>query len=276
MELHNFSISELEKISKIIRYEITKMSHTGKAAHLGSSLSCVDLIVAVYFSLLNINPDFPNDPLRDRFILSKGHAVSTLYAILAYKDFFPKKWLNDFNLEKSSLPEHPTPRCVPGLEAATGSLGHGLSIGIGHALAGKILQENHKTIVLLSDGECNEGSVWEAAMFAPAKKLNNLIALIDYNKWQATGRSNEVMQLHPLREKWKAFGWQTFEIDGNNMTEIIKTFSNLPFEDQRPKAIIAHTIKGKGISFMEDDNNWHYKIPTYEEVMKTKIELGIS
>jgi transketolase len=263
-------IDQLENLARQIRFEVVKMSSSGKAAHLGSSLSCVDILVALYFSFLKIDP---KDPYRDRFILSKGHAVSALYATLAYKNFFPKDALASFNKDGSALPEHPSPYCVPGLEVATGSLGHGLSFGIGHALAAKISEQNFKVAVLLSDGECNEGSVWEAAMFAPAKKLNNLIAIIDFNKWQATGRSCEVMQLQPLKEKWASFGWDAHEIDGHDIAAILKILSLK--DNDRPCAIIAHTVKGKGVSFMEDDNNWHYRIPTAEEVELAQKELQV-
>lgn len=267
---------ELQQIAKEIRVQIIEMSKTGKAPHLGSSLSCVDLIVAAYFSFLRLDPANPADPLRDRFILSKGHAISTLYAVLARKNFFPKDLLKTFNKDGSSFPEHPTPHCAPGVEMATGSLGHGLSVGIGQALAGRILNQPYRVMALLSDGECNEGSVWEAALFAPARKLDNLIAIVDFNKWQATGRSEEVMQLSPLKDKWTAFGWQAYEIDGNDFGQILDVFHKIPESPGKPTAIIAHTVKGKGVSFMEDDNNWHYRIPTEEEVAKSKLELGIS
>ncbi|NGX56915.1 MAG: Ferredoxin fas2 [Candidatus Anoxychlamydiales bacterium] len=272
--MQKHSISFLKNLANTIRYQLIEMSHIGKASHLGSSLSCVDLIIAAYWRFLNVNPMNPLDPNRDRFILSKGHAVSTLYAVLSAKGFFKKALLKTFNQEGSSLPEHPTPKCIPGLEAATGSLGHGLSLGIGHALAGKIMNKDYKVVVLLSDGECNEGSVWEAAMFAPKKNLNNLITIVDYNKWQATGKSEEIMQISPLKEKWQAFGWQTYEIDGNDLQDILNIFEKNSSRE-KPIAIIAHTIKGKGISFMENDNNWHYRIPTQEEVKLAKEELKI-
>ncbi len=207
---------EFEQLSKNIRFELVKMSHYGKAPHLGSSLSCIDLILACYFSFLSIDPKKPNVADRDRFILSKGHAVASLYATLAYKGFFSKDLLSSFNHNESALPEHPTPNCIAGVEISSGSLGHGLSVGTGMALGLKMNQFPSKVVVLMSDGECNEGSVWEAAMFAPSQKLSNLVAIIDYNKWQATGRSNEVLALSPLKKKWEAFGWNVFEIDGHN------------------------------------------------------------
>jgi transketolase len=268
-------MEDLKRIASEIRYQIIEMSKVGKAPHLGSSLSCVDILVAAYYAFLKIDPLHPTDRLRDRFILSKGHAISALYAILAKRKFFDPALLKTFNKDGGSLPEHPTPKCVPGIEMATGSLGHGLSVSIGQALAGRILNENYRLMVLLSDGECNEGSVWEAAMFAPARKLDNLIAIVDFNKWQATGRSEEIMQLSPLREKWASFGWNAYEIDGHDFDQILSVFSKIPETPGKPTAIIAHTVKGKGISFMEDDNNWHYRIPTDEELAKAKVELGI-
>jgi transketolase len=267
------SLDDLKKIAALTRYRIIEMSKVGKAPHLGSSLSCVDLIVAAYFSFLSISPLDSRARDRDRFFLSKGHAVSTLYAVLAAKGFFPTELLKTFNHDGGSLPEHPTPHCVPGVEVATGSLGHGLSLGIGHALAANIQNFRYRTMVLMSDGECNEGSVWEAALFAPVHKLDHLIAIVDFNKWQATGRSEEIMQISPLKEKWSAFGWQTYEINGNSMEEILAVFSKIPESPGKPTAIIAHTVKGKGVSFMEDDNNWHYRIPSDEELLKAKQEL---
>jgi len=267
--------AHLTKIAQDIRFKIIQMSQLGHAAHLASSLSCVDLIVAAYFEFLRLFPDRPSDPNRDRFILSKGHAISTLYAVLAKKGYFPWDLLDSFNEDGGSLPEHPTPHCISGVEAATGSLGHGLSLGIGQALAAKIQGLSYRVMVLMSDGECNEGSVWEAALFAPVHKLQNLIVVIDFNKWQATGRSEKIMQLSPLKEKWSSFGWDAHEIDGNSFTEILSVFSKITTISERPTAIIAHTVKGKGISFMEDDNNWHYRIPNDEEVARSKTELGI-
>lgn len=265
----------LEDIAKKIRGKITEISHKSGTPHLGSSLSCVDIIVAAYWTKLRIDPKDSLNRTRDRFILSKGHAVSTLYTALAMRGFFPESWLERFNEDGFCLPEHPSPHCVPGIEAATGSLGHGLSIGIGQALAGKIQNENYKVMVLMSDGECNEGSVWEAALFAPAQRLDNLVAIIDFNKWQATGRSEEVMNLSPLKEKWQAFGWDTYEIDGNDINALVNVFSSLPEGSGKPVAIIAHTVKGKGISFMEDDNNWHYRIPSLKEVDMAYAQLGV-
>jgi transketolase len=172
--------------------------------------------------------------------------------------------------------EHPpTPAHLPGIEAATGSLGHGLPLGLGFALAGRIQKLNYRVLALLSDGECNEGSVWEAAMLAGAQQTEKLCAIIDFNKWQATGRSEETMALSPLADKWRAFGWRAIEVDGHDMPALIDALQPSPPDDPRPTAVIAHTVKGKGVSFMEDDNNWHYRIPTADEVAAAGRELGV-
>lgn len=270
-----YSITELEAVAREIRGKLVEMSHVGKAAHLGSALSCVDLLVALYWTKLKLHTDDMKHVKRDRFILSKGHAASALYAVLAFKNIIPINLLETYCTPGSKLEEHPGPGNLPGVEAATGSLGHGLSIGLGMALAGKIQERDYDVFVLLSDGECNEGSVWEAAMFAPAKKLNRVCVLIDYNKWQATGRSNHVMALQPLAKKWSAFGWGTIEIDGHDMGAIVQALSQISETPESPTAIIANTVKGRGISFMEDDNNWHYRIPTEEELIAAKKELGL-
>lgn len=265
--------ADLAATASRIRARLVEMSHRTGAAHLGSSLSCVDAMVAAYWGALAIDPQRPTDPGRDRFILSKGHAATTLYATLALRGFFPEALLDTFDDPGGVLPEQPSPGCVPGVEAATGSLGHGLPLGVGMALAGRIQGLRYRVFVLLSDGECNEGSVWEAAMFAPAQRLDNLAVIVDFNKWQATGRSEEVMALQPLKEKWAAFGWSAHEVDGHDLSALVTLLRNVPDGSGKPVAIVAHTIKGKGVSFMEDDNNWHYRIPTAEEVEAAAGEL---
>ena len=269
-------ITQLELMASRIRGTLVEMSHKARAPHLGSSLSCIDILVAAYWGgILAIDPQNPNDPDRDRFILSKGHAAPALYAVLAYRGFFPIERLSSYNQAGSYLAEHPSLGCVPGVEASTGSLGHGLPLGVGMALAGRIQGRSYRVFVTMSDGECNEGSVWEAAMFAPAHGLDNLVVIVDYNKWQATGRSNEIMALHPLKNKWQAFGWRAYEIDGHDQSALLDLLKNVPDGTGKPLAIIAHTVKGKGVSFMEDDNNWHYRIPTSDEVVLAKQELGL-
>lgn len=251
------------------------MCHRSGSAHLGSSLSCIDILTAAYWGILNIDPLRPYDTNRDRFILSKGHAAMALYATLADRGFFDHEELKTYNKDGGRLAEHPPANLLPGVEAATGSLGHGLPLAVGMAIAGRLSKADYRVYALLSDGENNEGSVWESAMFAAAQKLDRLLVIVDYNKWQATGRSNNVLQLSPLREKWQAFGWDAYEIDGHNMEELIDHLSRHPAGSGKPVALIAHTVKGKGVSFMEDDNNWHYRVPTADEVSKAFKELGL-
>jgi transketolase len=249
------------------------MSHRAGTPHLGSALSCVDILVAAHWGALRIDPRQPTDPDRDRFLFSKGHAASALYAALALRGFFSEDLLESYAEAGGALGEHPSPE-LPGIEIAAGSLGHGLSLGLGMALAARIHARSYRVLVLMSDGECNEGSVWEAALLAPAQRLDRLAVVIDYNKWQATGRSNEVTSLYPLRAKWEAFGWSTREVDGHDIPALVALLKNFPDGSGKPMAIVAHTIKGKGVSFMEDDNNWHYRVPTWDEVGLARMELG--
>ena len=184
--------------------------------------------------------------------------------------------LDTYGQDGGVFAEHPpTPDHLAGIEAATGSLGHGLPIGLGMALAGRIQERAYNVYAVLSDGECNEGSVWEAAMLAAAQRASNLCVVIDFNKWQATGRSREIMALDPLADKWRAFGWNVIEVDGHDMAALLNVLQQHPADNGKPTAIIAHTVKGKGVSFMEDDNNWHYRIPTADEVVKSRQELGV-
>jgi transketolase len=268
-------LAELQTLARRIRGAVIEMSHRANTPHLGSSLSCVDMVVAAYWGALALDPRRPADPQRDRFLLSKGHAATTLYAALAYRGFFPEHLLQDFNRPGSKLPEHPT-LGLPGVEAATGSLGHGLSIGIGMALAGRIQRQPFRVYALLSDGECNEGSVWEAAMMASAQRLERLCIMVDYNKWQATGRSDDTLALAPLAGKWAAFGWSVSELDGHDVATLRDRLRQVPDGSGRPVALICHTVKGKGVSFMEDDNNWHYRVPNAEEVAAARVELGLA
>ncbi len=270
------NVFELDALSRRIRFELIKMSHRAETAHLGGSLSCVDILVAAYWTSLNIDPNDPLAAERDRLILSKGHAIGALYVTLAVKGFFPLSELEKYNRNGGHLPEQPSPGCAPGVEWATGSLGHGLPVGAGMALAGKIKKKDYHVVVVMSDGECEEGSVWEAAMFAAQHRLNRLMAVVDFNKWQATGRNRDILALEPLKAKWEAFGWQCHEVDGHNLSALVEVMGDRGGQEERPVAVVAHTIKGKGISFMEDDNNWHYRSPTTEEVVKAAAELKIT
>jgi transketolase len=274
--LTEYERQTLNQRASELRGRLVQMSHAAEAPHLGGALSCAEIMVCAYWALLRIDPKNPLDPDRDRFILSKGHAATALYATLAARGFFDESLLSHFNEDGSALPEQPALQCVPGVEAATGSLGHGLPLALGMALAARIHGRGYRCVALLSDGECEEGSVWEAAMFAAAQHLSGVLAIVDYNKWQATGRSNEIFALAPLREKFAAFGWNALEVDGHDIEQLLKAFASFPDASGRPTAIIAHTIKGKGISFMEDDNNWHYRIPTADEVLRARKELGLT
>ncbi len=258
--------ADLTEVARNLRYQVVQMSHTSGAPHLGSSLSCIDILVAAYWLTLRIDPAAASAANRDRFILSKGHAAPALYTCLAARGFFPEAWLDTFAVHGGKLAEQPAPNCAPGVELATGSLGHGLPVGCGLALSGRIQNLDYRTLVVMSDGECNEGSVWEAAMFAAGKSLGRLTVVIDYNKWQATGRSDEVLALASLRDKWSAFGWDATEVDGHDISALAAALAPRGEATGRPRAIIAHTVKGKGVSFMEDDNNWHYRIPDAAEV----------
>jgi transketolase len=264
----------LAAIARRLRAKVVEMSHCAGTPHLASALSCVDILAAAYWGVVAIDPARPCDPDRDRLLFSKGHAASALYAALALRGFFAEKLLDTYAEPGTSLGEHPSPD-LPGIEIASGSLGHGLSLGLGMALAGRIEGRSYRVFVLMSDGECNEGSVWEAALLAPVQRLDRLVAIIDYNKWQATGRSEEVMSIHPLKAKWEAFGWSTRELDGHDAHALVNALHRVPDGTGKPVAIIAHTIKGKGVSFMEDDNNWHYRSPNRSELEQAKMELEI-
>jgi transketolase len=267
-------IEALAEVARDLRYQVVQMSHDAGTPHLGSALSCIDILVAAHWRALRIDPAKADDPDRDRFILSKGHAASALYASLCARGFFPETLLDSFARHGSQLAEQPAPGCAPGVELATGSLGHGLPVGIGMAMSARLARRDFRVFVVLSDGECNEGSVWEAAMFAPAQKLGRLVVVVDYNKWQATGRSEEVMALPSLVAKWRAFGWNALEVDGHDLGALTTALEREFPAEGSPTAIIAHTVKGRGVSFMEDDNNWHYRVPNDEELAAAGTELA--
>jgi len=272
---HKVSFKELKDIANNLRKRIIETGANSRIPHIGSCLSCLDLLVYLYWNELDIDPQKPIDPYRDRFLLSKGHGAPALFQVLAERGFFDKERLLEFGQPGSVFHEHPPkPGYIPGVEAATGSLGHGLSMALGMAISAKLTDKKYRCYVILSDGECNEGSIWEAALLAPALKLNNLTAIIDFNKWQATGRSEEVMSLQPLNLKWQSFGWHVQEINGHEFHEIEEAVRNAKLVKNKPSMIVANTIKGKGVSFMEDDNNWHYKIPNKDELKLALEELG--
>lgn len=267
--------AELHKVAKNLRAHAVRMVHRSKASHLGSCLSMTDLLACLYWQVLRIRPEQPDWELRDRFILSKGHGAAGLYATLAERGFFPVQELDSYCEEGSRLTGHVTSG-VPGVELSSGSLGHGLPVGCGLALAAKRETKDNRTFVLLSDGELDEGSNWEAILFAPQHKLDNLTVIVDYNKIQSFGRVQDVLELEPLADKFRAFRWAVREVDGHNIDELLRAFEELPFERGKPNAVIAHTIKGKGVSFMENDLAWHYKSPTSEQMQAALNELELS
>jgi transketolase len=266
-------VAGLAARARSVRAATVRMAHTGHTSHVASALSCVDVLVTLYFHSMRVDPDAPEDPSSDRFILSKGHGCMAWFATLAERGYFPADLLREYSLNGGRLAEHPSPGSVPGVDIATGSLGHGLSIAAGISLARRIEERSGRTFVVLSDGECNEGSVWEAAMFAARWKLDNLIAIVDYNKLQAMGRSDEVTALAPLTEKWRAFGWETTEVDGHDLAGLATALDAVPLAPGKPTAIVAHTVKGKGVSFMEGDLEWHYRPPSESDLARAILEI---
>jgi len=267
-------LAGLKDKAKRTRQQILEMVVSANKGHIGGSLSCVEILVALYFgSILHYDPQIPNWEERDRFILSKGHGCAALYAVLARAGFFPISELATFCQEGSVLEGHPN-RNIPGIEVNTGSLGHGLGIGAGLALSAKLDKKGFMTIVLLSDGECYEGSVWEAAMFASHHKLNNLVGIIDRNQQCVLDFTENCNKLEPLACKWQAFGWEVKDIDGHNFHEILNAFNGFRLRGGAPLMIVANTIKGKGISFMEGKLKWHNSIPDSRESRIARKELS--
>lgn len=271
--MNNKLIEELKQKARNFRIDIIKMIYEAKAGHPGGSLSEIDILTALYFTKLRVDPKNPKDPDRDRFILSKGHACPGLYAVLSEKGFFPKKELQNFRKINSLLQGH-TDIKIPGIEMSGGSLGMGLSFANGVALAGKLDKKSYKVYVMLGDGEVQEGEIWEAAMNASYHNLDNIIAILDRNKIQNDDFVKSTMEIEPLADKWKAFGWNVIKIDGHNFEEILNALNEADKNKEKPIIIIADTIKGKGISFMENNPEFHGKSPNEEEMKKALEELG--
>jgi transketolase len=265
--------ARVRDLASEIRRAVVEMTHRARSSHLGSALSAADLIAALYSGILRIDPAAPAAPGRDRFILSKGHACAALYAALASRGFFPTSWLSEFYQDGAPLAGHATHKGVPGVEVSTGSLGHGLPIACGLALAAKKDAAPYRVFVLLSDGECDEGSVWEAALFAAHHALDNLVAIVDYNKIQSLGSVREILGLEPFAEKWKSFGWSVTEINGHDLSQIGAALDRVPREPGRPACVVAHTVKGRGIGFMENNLLWHYRAPDAAERDQALAEL---
>lgn len=263
---------QLAQQSLHIRRTVLEMAYRSRSGHVGSSFSCVDLLVSLYGQYLQVDPLDPRHPDRDRFILSKGHAASALYAVLAERGFFERDVLLQYLADGSFLAGHPSP-ATPGVDAATGSLGHGLGIGAGMALAAQMNGQTYRTVVLVSDGECNEGSTWEAALFAAHHHLKNLICIVDCNGIQGFGRTEDVLRMEPFADKWRAFGWTVYEVDGHDHATIQSTLRHAADTASGPQLLLAHTVKGKGVSFMENTVDWHYWTMNEEHYRIASAEL---
>ncbi len=268
------SAEELRATGMAIRRGTIEMAYHAHVGHLGPSLGIADLLAVLYFGYLNIDPVDPKSPERDRFILSKGHGCMSLYVTLAKRGFFPEKELETFTKNNSRLPGHPSSLLLPGIEASTGSLGHGLGIGLGIALAAKRDHKNYRTVVLVSDGECDEGSTWEAVLAAGHWKLGNLTCIVDYNKIQSFGRTKDILDLEPFADKWRAFQWHVQEVNGHNHAEILTALQRTKEEINRPSVIIAHTIKGNGLGAMADTVESHYWPLSEKQYTQALSDLG--
>src|SRR6202795_1043811 len=260
------NVAELQAIAKQIRREIVEMITHAKSGHPGGSLSAVEILVTLFFDVMRHDPHNPKWPDRDRFILSKGHAAPVLYSVMAECCYTPKDQLNTLRKLGSIYQGHPDVRFIPALEASTGSLGEGLSIGIGMALAARLDQRPSRTYVVLGDGEIQEGQIWESAMFAPYHKLDNIVAIVDYNGIQLDGFVKDILDLEPLADKWRSFGWHTIEVHGHDLPMLQAAFAEAAETKEQPTAIVAHTVKGKGVSFMENNPKFHGTAPTPAEV----------
>jgi transketolase len=256
-----------------IRMSVVEMLGESGTGHIGGSLGLADILATLYFKILNVDPKNPNKPTRDRLVLSNGHVCPALYATLAEAGFIDKRELKNIRKLNSKLEGHPVYGLVPGIENSSGSLGQGLSQAIGMALASKIDKKNYRVYCITGDGELNEGQVWEAAMFAPNRKITNLTWIIDRNNIQIDGNTEKIMPLENLRDKLESFNWYVIEINGNEVEEIVKACDTSKSVRQRPVAIIANTVPGKGVSFMEYKFSWHGKVPKKDEVLKALLEL---
>lgn len=266
-------VKDMEAMAKKLRRHIITMLGKAGSGHPGGSLSAVEIVTALYFGLLRHNPADPHWPDRDRFILSKGHAAPLLYATLAECGYLPIEELTTLRQINSRLQGHTDRTVTPGVELSAGSLGQGLSFALGVALAGRLNLQAYRVYVLLGDGECDEGQVWEAAMAAAHFKVDNLVAIVDNNGLQIDGWNRDVMNLAPFAQKWQAFGWHAIEVDGNNLTELIRAFNQAKSVKGQPTVVVAHTIKGKGVSFMENKPDFHGTAPTPDEVELALKEL---
>lgn len=270
--LQKKEIEQLEYTVAKMRKRLLEVVYNAKAGHIGGGLSSLNMLTALYFRTLKVDPRHPKMENRDRFIMSKGHCVEALYCILEEKGFIAPELLNTYGTCQSQLAGHPTIK-VPGVEVNTGALGHGLSVGVGLAIAAKMDEKDYKTFVLMGDGEQGEGSIYEAAMAGSHYKLDNLVAIIDRNGLQISDKTENVMSLEPMKERWTAFGWDVTEINGDDMTSIVQALDGIDFQHRKPHLIISHTTKGKGISCMENMLKWHHGVPGAEEYQQCIDEL---
>lgn len=266
-------VERLEEQAVQLRRDIVEMIHAAKAGHPGGSLSAVDMITALYFHVMRIDPQNPRWEDRDRFVLSKGHACPALYAALARRGFFDPKHLTTLRQYHSILQGHPDMNKTPGIDISSGSLGNGLAIGVGMAMSGRLHHQDYMTYVMLGDGEVQEDMVWEAAMAAHHHDLGNLVAIVDCNGVQINGWVNEIMTVEPLADKWRAFGWNVVEVNGHNMKDLL-TVLHTAKTMRHPTVILMRTVKGRGVSFMEDDCKWHGNSPSDEELVQAILEIG--
>ncbi len=273
VEVEPLSIEEMKAMAKKLRRHIVTMTGKAGSGHPGGSLSAVEIVTALYFRLLRHSPKDPGWTERDRFILSKGHAAPLLYAVLAECGYFPVEELSSLRQLDSCLQGHTDCTLTPGVEMTAGSLGQGLSFAVGVALAGHLDSQQYGVYVLLGDGECDEGQVWEAAMAAAHFKLDNLVAIVDNNGQQIDGWNRDIMKLAPFNKKWQAFGWHVIEVDGHDLTQLVDAFNQAKLIKGQPAVILAHTIKGKGVSFMENNLDFHGKAPTAAQVEMALKEL---
>ncbi|MDB9838178.1 transketolase [Gammaproteobacteria bacterium] len=262
-----------ENLAKKIRLHALEMTHLGNSSHIGSIFSIADILAVLYSGILNVDPKNPELENRDRFILSKGHAGAGVYAALAETGFFPVDELKKHYSDGSIFSGHVSHKGVPGVEFSTGSLGHGLSVACGMALNAKLLKQSHRVINLMSDGECDEGSNWEAILFAPHHQLNNLVTIVDFNNLQSIFSTDITLNLQPFKKKWESFGWNVVEINGHSHKDLKQVLSPSYNSSSAPMCIIANTTKGKGVSFMENNNLWHYRSPQGKEYEDAKLEL---
>lgn len=272
-EIIMIDIKRLERKAAEIRMSVIDMIYEAGTGHTGSSLSNTDILTVLYYEVMKNDPANPNWEERDRYIQSKGHAVESYWAVLADKGYFPKEELKTFSKFNTRLIGHPNNK-VPGVEMNTGALGHGLSISVGMALAAKMDHKDYRVFTLMGDGELAEGSVWEAAMAASQYKLDNLVGIVDRNRLQITGSTDDVMSNEPLDKKWESFGWDVIEVDGNDIAELVQVFHSIPKTEGKPTIILANTIKGKGISFAENEAGWHHHVPSQEEYELAMKELS--